>query len=192
MESVGGTCVPQEIAQGHKHKSKWGLLVMTAFDIPTGDALVEEALSPEDITKATDTIHGWRNSTMAALSGNASKSDVEEEFVNCCETACPLDAPDVNKYTRAPRYPTYTTAARGVEKHNLWHPDQFIRADAGHVTCTLCGITISSGQEATHGRGLRHSVKAQLAGKKPIAQCRGFKWCCWYGCSCGQWHTRSR
>ena len=89
-----------------------------------------------------------------------------------------------------PGYHAFVTAAKGAEMHNLWHPSQFIEAEAGYMICTLCALRIYCGQEATHGRGRRHSVKAVHAGKRPIAQCRGTKWSCWYGCSCGQWHIR--
>ena len=173
---------------------------MSEFDISSpssltkqGDALVVEGLSQEDTADAINIIKAWKDSrTAASRCVDKVFKNVEEELVNCCksESACPLDTPET-KYLKQPGYPAYVTAAEGAEMHNLWHPSQFTEAKAGHVTCTLCGITISSGQEATHGRGRRHSLKAWQAALKPIAPCRGFKWCCWFGCSCRQWHIRS-
>jgi hypothetical protein len=197
METVGRACLPEDIALRRKHKSKWGLQVMSEFDIPAssnilrghrpsstkrGDALVLEALSQEDTDDAMNIIKAWKDSMKAASSCDAKLTeDVKDAFENVRE-------PDIINF---PRYPAYITAAKEAEIHNLWHPDQFTEAKAGYVTCTLCGITLSSGQQATHGRGRRHSLKAWRAAKKPIAQCRGFKWCCWYGCSCRRWLYRS-
>lgn len=115
--------------------------------------------------------------------------DVEEELDNGCGSAWPVEV--VKGTKNPPRYTALHNLMKGAEIHNLWHYNQFTEPKEGHVTCTLCGVTFFAGQEATHGRGRRHSAKARDAGMKPSAQCRGFKWCCWCGCPCQRWYTRS-
>ena len=166
METVSKRCWPEDIALSRRHKSKWGLQVMTEFDI-LGDQDVLRGSPPlsEDGSWEQD-MAVWKSSHDAKFA-----EDVKEELQNVYEPARP--------------------AAKGAEMHNLWHPSQFTEDEAGYMICTLCAVRLSCGQEAMHGRGRRHSVKAFLAGKTPIAQCRGIKAFCWYGCSCGRWSIRT-
>jgi hypothetical protein len=170
METVGRRCWPED-----GWKSKWGRKHLCDQDVLRGSPPVSEDDS-------------WEEDMAAASSRDAKfAEDVEEKLQNVYEPAWPLVMPGIKL---PPGYPAFVTAAKGAEMHNLWHPSQFTKEEAGYVTCTLCALRIFCGQEAMHGRGRRHSVKAFHAGKKPIAQCRGFKWCCWYGCSCRRLHIR--
>jgi hypothetical protein len=203
METVARPRVPEDIALRRRHKSKWGLQVMPEFDIPgnsyaqTGhpplsrddrDNAMHVVKASEDNMAATSSCEAksaegvedesasvyeatWPLNTpgVVAASGEAKSADnVEDELVNVYEPAWPLDMPGKGAVA-------VTTQA---EMHNLWHPNQFTEAKPGYVTCTLCGVTMSAGQEGTRGRGRRHSVKALQAGIKPMAQCRGIKWYC--------------
>ena len=224
-------CVPEDIALKRRHKSKWGLQAMSAFEIPSsttssstkqtspatstghrpsstkqGDALVVETLGlrQEDTAEALNVIQVWKDSMTAASSGDAlvvedlslSQDDPAEalhhawkDLENCLRSPVPGEVATSTK--DPPRNTAHLTVAKGADIHNLWHPNQFTAPKAGHVTCTLCGVTVFAGQEATHGRGRRHSAKALQATTTPMAQCRGYKWCCWCGCSCQRWHTRN-
>ena len=142
---VGRTCVPQDIAGGHNHTSKWGLQVMSEFDLA-------------DIAEAKKIVQAWKDKRPPASSGDV------------------------------PAGPTATlgVATTGPDVHNLWHPGHFTTAEAGYVTCTLCGVSLFAGQEAMHGRGRKHSLKAAQAASKPSPACRGLKWCCSYAWLCRQ------
>ena len=160
IDTVGRTCVPQDIAGGHKHTSKWGLQVMSEFDIPTSSATScdSAAEEPADIAEAKKIVQAWKDKRPPASSGDV------------------------------PAGPTATlgVATTGPDVHNLWHPGHFTTAEAGYVTCTLCGVSLFAGQEAMHGRGRKHSLKAAQAASKPSPACRGLKWCCSYACLCRQ------
>ena len=214
METVARPRVPEDIALRRRHKSKWGLQVMSEFDIP-GNSYAQTGhlpLSRDHRDNAMNVFKASGDNTAAASSCEAKSAEgVEDESASVCEATWPWNRPSIVAASGEAKFADNVEDKHGTarlvdnmpakgavavttqaEMHNLWHPDQFTDAKPGYVTCTLCGVTISAGQEGTHGRGRRHSVKALQAGIKPMPQCRGIKWCCCDGCSCEQRPARFR
>ena len=180
METLSRKSLPDDIAPHRRQKSKWGLQVMSEFAMPGDTDILRGSPPLSDDYSSVQEFGEWKPGRDAKVAEDGIK--LPPGYPACVTAAKGAAMPGSHE--------DIVTAAWGAEMHNLWHPSQFIKAEAGYMTCTLCALRISCGQEAMHGRGRRHSVKAFHAGKKPIAQCRGIKWSCWFGCSCGQWHSR--